>query len=126
MKVAFATSTGVAIDENFRKSKSFAVWDVGPRESYYVNSVSIAQDGGTEEERIALRADALAHCAIVCSREINGPAAAKLVARNVHPMKMGVITPVEDVLGKIQQVLRNNPPPWMLKAQSRDGNTECR
>jgi nitrogen fixation protein NifX len=120
MKVAFSSSTGIAIDENFRKTRSFSIWDIGPREAFYVTTVSIRSEPGSEEDRIAARADALAHCAIVCSREMSGPAAAKLVARNIHPMKTGSNVPVEDIIGKLQAVLRGNAPPWMLKAQSRE------
>ena len=120
MKVAFSSSTGIAIDQNFRKTQSFTVWDIGPREAFYVTAISIGGDQGSEENRIAARADALAHCSIVCCREINGPAAAKLAARNVHPMRTGTDVPVEDVIGKLQKVLQGNPPPWMLKAQLRE------
>ena len=120
MKVAFSTSTGIEIDENFRKSRSFSVWDIGPRQSYFVNSVFIEHDAGTEEGRIATRANALAHCAIVCSREINGPAAAKLAARNIHPMRTVVNMPVEEIIEKLQLVLRGNPPPWICKVQLRE------
>jgi nitrogen fixation protein NifX len=120
MKVAFATSTGIAIDENFRKSQSFTIWDIGPQEAFYVNQVNIKRDVGTEEGRIVVRANALAHCAIVCSREINGPATAKLVARRIHPMRTGSATAVEEVIRKLQKVLQGNPPPWMRKAERQE------
>ncbi len=117
MKVAFSTSTGIMIDESFRKAKSFTVWDIAPQESYYVNSIFFDDDAGTEEARLTARAEALAHCAILCSPSINGPAAAKLVARNIHPMRTVTNTSVEEIIGKLQQALQENPPPWMRKAQ---------
>jgi nitrogen fixation protein NifX len=117
MKVAFATSTGIAVDENFRKTSCFTIWDVGPREAFFVSQVSIQQDPGSEEGRIAARANALAHCTIVCSREMNGPSAAKLIARGIHPMKTGATTAVEEVIGRLQKVLQENPPPWIRKAE---------
>ena len=120
MKVAFATSTGISIDENFKRSQSFSVWEIGPWEALFVSDVRIRPDQGSEENRLTARADALSHCAIVCSRNLSGPAAAKLVARQVHPIKTGVDTPVEDVIGKLQLVLRGTPPPWMRKAERRE------
>ena len=60
MKVAFSSSTGIAIDENFMKTQSFTVWDIGPREAFYVNTISIGGNPNTKESRIAARADALA------------------------------------------------------------------
>jgi nitrogen fixation protein NifX len=120
MRVAFSTSTGVAIDKNFLKTKSFTIWDIGPEEACYVQTLTIDNDAGNGEKRIAARADALSDCAIVCARQINGPAAAKLVARCIHPMKTGSSIPVEEIIGKLQQVLRENPPPWIRKAQLGD------
>jgi nitrogen fixation protein NifX len=120
MKVAFATSTGISIDENFKKSQSFSVWEIGPWEALFVSDVRIRPDQGSEENRLTARANALSHCAIVCSRDLSAPAAAKLVARRVHPIKTGVDTPVEVVIGKLQQVLRGTPPPWIRKAELRE------
>ena len=120
MKVAFTTSTGVEVDLNFRKSTSFTVWDVGPDEAYYVTTVRIADDTGCEDDRIAARVKALCGCSIVCSREINGPAAAKLAAVSIHPLKTGAATPVEEIIGRLKNVLRGTPAPWIRKAQSAD------
>ncbi|QEM67842.1 nitrogen fixation protein NifX [Geobacter sp. FeAm09] len=124
MKVAFTTSNGVAIDENFRKSTSFTVWDVGPDEAYYVTTVRIAEDAGGEDDRIAARVTALSGCSIVCAREISGPAAAKLVANNIHPMKSGATSSVEEVIDRLKDVLRGTPAPWIRKAQIMDAAGE--
>lgn len=118
MKVAFTTSTGIEVDLNFRTSTSFTVWDVRPDEAYYVTTVRIADDAGCEDDRIAIRVKALSGCSIVCAREINGPAAAKLAAGNIHPLKTGVATPVEEIIGRLKNVLRGAPAPWIRKAQT--------
>lgn len=120
MKVAFTTSTGVEVDQNFRKSTSFTVWDVGPDEAYYVTTVRIADDTGCEDDRIAARVKALSDCSIVCAREISGPAAAKLAAGSIHPLKTGVATPVEEIIGRLKNVMRGTPAPWIRKAQATD------
>jgi len=113
MKVAFSSSTGAHVDGNFRTSSSFSVWDIGPRESYYVTTRFIKAAGVSEDDRIALRAEAVRDCAIVCARQINGPSAAKLVNRSVHPMKTGTNVPIETIIGKLQSVLDGTPPPWL-------------
>jgi nitrogen fixation protein NifX len=119
MKVAFTTSSGVIVDGNFRKSDSFSVWDIGPDESYYVTTVNIKPDAGNEDDRIAARVEALKDCAIVYANQISGPAAAKLVARNIHPMKTGNSIAVEEIIGKLQDVLKGSPAPWLRKAQNK-------
>jgi len=117
MRVAFTTSTGVEVDLSFRTSTSFTVWDVGPDEAYYVTTVRIADDAGCEDDRIAARVKVLSGCSIVCAREIGGPAAAKLAAGSIHPLKTGVSTPVEDIIDRLKGVLRGAPAPWIRKAQ---------
>ena len=69
-----------------------------------------------EEDRTAARANAVAECSIVYTVQIGGPAAAKLVARKIHPMKTGTELPIADAIAKLQQVLKGNPPPWLRKA----------
>lgn len=115
MKVAFTTSTGTMIDENFRTAKSFVVWDLAPRQACYVRTVFVEERGNRQDDRIAVRAEAIADCAIVCTKGISGPAAAKLAARNVHPLKADCAG-VEEMIGKLQRVLKENPPPWLKKA----------
>jgi len=123
MKVAFSSSTGAHVDGNFRTADSFSVWDIGPRESYYVTTRFITAKDGSEDDRIALRAEAVSDCAIVCARQINGPAAAKLVVRNIHPMKTDDTVPVEKVIERLQEVLNGAPAPWLRKAQIREIDT---
>lgn len=120
MNVAFATSSGAIVDGNFRKSDSFSVWDIGPYESYYVTTVNITTDADNEDDRITARAEALKDCTIVCATQICGPAAAKLVVRNIHPMKTGDCIAVEELIGKLQDVLKGSPAPWIRKAQDKD------
>ena len=116
MKVAFTTSTGIEVDLNFRKSASFTVWDVGPDEAYYVTTVRISDDDtGCEDDRIAARVKALSGCSIVCVREISGPAAAKLAASSIHFLKTGTAVPVEEIIGRLKNVLRGTPAPWIRK-----------
>lgn len=116
----FTTSTGVIVDGNFRKSNCYSIWDIGPDESYYVSTVTITANADKEDERIAARAEALKECVIVGATQISGPAAGKLVARRIHPMKTGNGIAVEELIGKLQGVLKNSPAPWLRKAQHRD------
>jgi nitrogen fixation protein NifX len=55
-------------------------------------------------------------CAILCTAQIGGPAAAKLVARHIHPVKTAAATPVAEFVQRLQGVLRGHPAPWLRKA----------
>ncbi len=119
MKIAFTTKTGAAIDMHFGQADSFHVWEVTPDEAHYLETITVAEHGPDEEDRIAARAGLLADCAIVYTMQIGGPAAAKLIARRIHPMKTNVEVGLKESIEKIQEVLRGNPPPWLRKAMNK-------
>lgn len=116
MKVAFTSSDGLTIDEHFGMAGEFRIWEVGPDRAEPVGSVSAITTSDDEEDRISARASAIAGCAILYTVKIGGPAAARLVARRIHPMKTGTEVPIEEVVAKLQEVLRGRPPPWLRKA----------
>lgn len=116
MKVAFTSSTGEMIDQHFGQTESFTLWEIGPYDACAAGTVQVVKHGGDEEDKIAARAELLKECAIVYTMQIGGPAAAKLVAQKVQPMKTNSAVPVAEVVAKLQEVLRGNPPPWLKKA----------
>ena len=120
MKVAFTSSSGEMIDQHFGQCQNFHVWEIGPEEARLLTIISGISSDGDEEDRITARGNALADCAIVYTMQIGGPAAAKLVARKIHPMKTGTEVPVAEIVGKLQEVLRVNPPPWLRKAMNKE------
>jgi nitrogen fixation protein NifX len=120
MKVAFTTSNGETIDLHFGHATRFAIWEIGPDTAAFVNEVAVIPSGDDEEDRIAARAAAVEGCAIVYTVQIGGPPAAKLVSRKIQPMKTGEPAPIAEVVGKLQQVLRGTPPPWLRKAMNKD------
>lgn len=115
MKVAFTSSTGVDIDEHFGMATQFHVWEIGSDEATPLGAVAALPSGQDEDDRIAARANAIAGCTIVYTMQIGGPAAAKLVARKIHPIKTQETMPVADAVAKLQGVLRGTPPPWLRK-----------
>ena len=120
MRVAFTSSTGEIIDQHFGQCQSFQIWEIGPDSAEQISTLSGITADGDEEDRITARATALADCAIVYTMQIGGPAAAKLVAKKIHPMKTNTEVPVAEVVGKLQEVLRGNPPPWLRKALAKE------
>jgi nitrogen fixation protein NifX len=119
MKIAFTTSTGTTIDQHFGQCQSFHIWEVGPDEASFLEAVSVGEHGADEEDRIAARAQLLSDCAIVYTMQIGGPAAAKLVAQKIHPMKTTSEVSLKETVERFQAVLRGNPPPWLKKAMNK-------
>ena len=119
MKIAFTSSTGEMIDQHFGQTESFLIWEVGPEEAHYLEALKVGAHGGDEEDRIAARAKILSDCAIVYTMQIGGPAAAKLVAQKIHPMKTNIVVSLPETVARIQEVLRGTPPPWLRKAMNK-------
>jgi len=115
MKVAFASADGVVIDQHFGMAPSYFIWDVGPRTAEFLSAVSPIGTGD-EEDKTTARANAIDGCTIVYTVQIGGPAAAKLIARRIHPLKTQAAVPISEAIDKLQEVLRGTPPPWLRRA----------
>jgi len=117
MKVAFASTDKIHIDDHFGQAENFYVWEIGPENAEFSGVIQVkAEEGGHSDEKIEARAAALTDCALVYVARIGGPAAARLVAKRIHPIKSKDAEPITEVVGKLQEVLRGSPPPWLRKA----------
>lgn len=116
MKVAFASTDRIHVNEHFGRAEEFYIWDVGPDDAEFNGIVQVKTEGDDEADRIEARCSGLAECAVVYVAEIGGPAAARLVAKKIHPIKSKDRAPIKETVEKLQEVLRNSPPPWLKKA----------
>ena len=116
MKVAFASSDNHHIDQHFGWAEKFAIWDIEMDQARFSGMVQLEADGADKEDKIKARVHALNDCSIVYVTQIGGPAAAKLVAHKIHPIKSKGEETIPEVVEKLQQVLQGNPPPWLRKA----------
>lgn len=118
MKVAFATEDGQHVNAHFGWAKKIAIYDINPDDCCFVNCVefigNLEEDGN--EDKLAPKLEAIKDCAILYVAAIGGSAAARVVARNVHPIKVAETQVIEDSLQQLQKVLNGNPPPWIRKA----------
>jgi len=118
MKVAFTSNDGERINEHFGNANAVYLWNIEADHAECVGKVEwpeTVEDGRAGEDRITARAVTLEGCSIVCTLQIGGPAAAKLVARHIHPLKTQIETPISEMVGKLQYVLRGDAPPWLAK-----------
>ena len=122
MKVAFATQDMHTLDAHFGGARNLAIWDVSPDGYHFLEAVRFDevsnQDGAHAEghDRIDARVDALDGCALLFVLAIGGPAAARVVGRRVHPVKLPRPEPIGDILERLRTMLNGTPPPWLRKA----------
>lgn len=118
MKVAFTTSDRVHINAHFGWAKEIDVYDVSPEGYQFLNTISftgeLKEDGN--EDKLVPKIEALADCTIVYVSAIGGSAAARLIRKRITPVKAkSEDDEIAEVLTKLVQTLKGNPPPWLRK-----------
>ena len=78
----------------------------------------LKEDGN--EDKLAPKIEAIKDCAILYVAAIGGSGAARVVANNIHPMKVNQPEEITDLLAKLEDVLKGTPPPWLRKALAKD------
>jgi nitrogen fixation protein NifX len=116
MRVAFASSDGTKVDRHFAHTESYYLWDFGPETASFIGPIQVDAGEGEKEDRILARAQLLEGCTLVVSMQIGGPAAAKLAARHIQPLKTTTEVPIPDLVEKLKGALQGRPAPWLAKA----------
>jgi nitrogen fixation protein NifX len=121
MKVAFATQDLKRVDAHFGWAKNIAIYEIGPEGHAFLEAIQfdgdLKEDGN--EDKLAPKIEAIKDCAILYVAAIGGSGAARVVANNIHPMKVNQPENIDDLLAKLGEVLRGVPPPWLRKALSK-------
>lgn len=121
MKVAFATQDLKRVDAHFGWAKNIAIYDIGPDEDHFVEAIAfdgdLKEDGN--EDKLAPKIEAIKDCAILYVAAIGGSGAARVVANNIHPMKVNQPEEIADLVSKLKDVLKGSPPPWLRKAMAK-------
>jgi len=118
MKIAFATEDLEHVDAHFGWAKNIAIYDVTPEEYHFVTSIQfngqLQEDG--DEDKLGPKLEAIKDCAILYVAAIGGSGAARVVAKNIHPIKVTEPEAIDGILIRLQKVLSGTPPPWLRKA----------
>ncbi len=118
MKIAFATQDLKRVDAHFGWAKNIAIYELSPDGYRFVEAVQFASDLAEDgnEDKLTPKIDAIRDCAILYVAASGGSGAARVVASNVHPMKVAQPENIIDLLEKLRVVLQATPPPWLRKA----------
>ena len=118
MKIAFATQDLQRVDAHFGWARNIAIYDVSPAGHEFVEAIEFSgeleEDGN--EDKLLPKLEAIRDCAILYVAAIGGSGAARVVAKNIHPVKVPQPEPIDEILVKLRDVLRGTPPPWLRKA----------
>lgn len=124
LRVAVASNTDENLDGHFGSCPRFLIYQVG------INDIRLIEVRATDacddaEDKNVARAELIKDCQIVYVQSIGGPAAAKAVRANVHPVKMPEGGAIRATLQRLQQVL-DAPPPWLAKILGVEAKSLCK
>ncbi len=118
MKIAFATQDLKRVDAHFGWAKNIAIYEISPEGHQFLEAVQfegdLHEDGN--EDKLAPKLEAIHDCAILYVAAIGGSGAARVVAKNIHPIKVSQPEEISDILARLKDVLSGTPPPWLRKA----------
>lgn len=127
MKVAFATTDGINVDEHFGRAGNFAVYEltdtdyrfVEMRKFAEVKDIDFENTKGIDqihESKVEGKVAKLSDCKIIYLTEIGGPSAARLIKRGIMPIKVAGAVSISESLEKLLATVKASPPPWLKKA----------
>jgi nitrogen fixation protein NifX len=118
IRIAVASNSGQKVNGHFGTCTRFLVYQVSADE---LRLIEVRRPGKPAEgqEKNAYRADMVRDCDLLYVMSIGGPAAAKVVRADVHPVKVPEGGDAKDVLVRTQETLKSNPPPWLARAMER-------
>jgi len=122
LRIAVATQDLKNLNAHFGSAKRFAVYDVTPEESRFIEAVSfgdVSNESGSHakdgDDKIGPKVEALAGCHLLFVLAIGGPAAAKVVSAHIHPVKLPRPETIDSIISRVQTMMTGNPPPWLRK-----------
>ena len=113
LRVAVASNTEENLDGHFGSCPRFLVYQVGHDSIRLIDARSTLITDDAEDRNVA-RTKLIDDCQIVYVQSIGGPAAAKAVRANIHPVKVPEGGKARVTLQRLQTVF-DAPPPWLAK-----------
>ena len=117
LKVAFASTDRVRVNQHFGSAEGFAVFEVTPDKATLVGIAEFsaeAMDGN--EGKLAAKVDFLAGCAAVYVLAIGASAIKQLLAKGIQPIRINEVDLVDDLLRDTAQAMREGGVAWIERA----------
>ena len=131
IKIAFATTDGINVDEHFGRAGAFAIYDLTTEGFSFREMRKFAEGRDTKVEEtkgmgrahddlVEKKVRKLKDCKIVYLTEIGGPSASRLIKRGIMPIKVKDVVSIKESLDKLLEMIRTSPPPWLRKEMTKD------
>lgn len=125
IRVAFASSDRVRVDQHFGAAEGFAIYDVTPDKATLVGVAEFAEESmDGNEGKLAAKVDFLEGCAAVYVLAIGASAIKQLTARGIQPIRINEVDTLDDLLRDISTAIGAGGVAWIeraIAAQARAG-----
>lgn len=126
IRVAITSNNDEMIDGHFGSCLRFLIYEVNNTawQLVDVRPVCCSENGLSRTDYLITL---LHDCNVLATLSIGGPAAAKVVRANIHPIKRPMPQPSEELLSPLQQVIAGVPAPWLRKIleEQSSANEKC-
>ena len=121
MKVAFATSNRVSVDQHFGASTGFAIYGIDETRTRLIELVEFpgapaGPYGGSSHNRLAEKIAVLDGCAAVYCLAVGGAAVRQLLARGIQPMRLDDAMPIDVLLDELRRLAHVGGVAWIDRA----------
>lgn len=127
IRVACTSNGGELLDGHFGSCRRFLVYQVSGDGFRLIDCRDIDDTSpAARDDKNAHRASLISDCQVLLVASIGGPAAAKVVKLDIHPIKHPQMGNARERIGALQQALASNPPPWLAKVMGQDTDARVR
>ncbi len=119
IKVAFATSDMLHVDQHFGSAQCFAIYAVDPENSEMLEAAQfgqLSQDGN--EDKLSVKIQLLEGCAAVYCQAVGASAIKQIVSQGIQPIKVHEGSTIARLIADLQNEMKSGPSSWLAKAIS--------
>jgi len=115
LRAAFASSDGLMVNGHFGQSKLFFIYAFDGLDPFLQQVRRYRDAPDAPEEGNEARARLISDCHLLFCEAIGGPAAARVIRNNIHPIKIKPPMTIAQQLQALQTMLGGRIPPWLSK-----------
>lgn len=114
MKIAFASTDGIHINEHFGWCKEFYLYELDGGEFKFVKIIESKDEIQDELDKLTYKIDSIQEANIVCVAQIGPKASTMVKSANIYPLKsVNENELISDFLDTLLRLINTNPPLWL-------------
>jgi nitrogen fixation protein NifX len=125
LRVAFCSQDGLTVNGHFGQSRLFFIYAFDASGAYLM-AMRRTPEILAGEEANEVRAMLVNDCHLLFCETIGGPAAARVIRHNIHPVKVLPGVSINAQLAALQRMLSEHMPPWLARRLGKDNPLENR